>query len=100
MHHRVCTLVRIGSPPPPLAQASVPSPEPMGGHTRLRVRGWEVPIRTTGVHFQGGGGGPKHDSKKVRISSLSLFVDSEGGKSLQKRTFTVKDGPWRAVKVV
>ncbi len=49
---------------------------------------------------EGGKPGPKHDSKKVRFTFLLLFQGSEGGKSLQKRTFTVKDGPWRAVKVV
>jgi hypothetical protein len=32
-------------PPPPLPQASVYQRR---GHTRLRVRGWGVPIRTTG----------------------------------------------------
>ncbi len=35
--------------PPPLSPASVPlPPEPGGGHTRLRVRDWGVPIPTIG----------------------------------------------------
>jgi hypothetical protein len=40
-HHSVCPLVGIGTAPPPLPQASVypPSPEPKGGHARLRVGG-------------------------------------------------------------
>jgi hypothetical protein len=29
-YHSVCPLVRIGTPPPPLPQASVSSPEPKG----------------------------------------------------------------------
>jgi hypothetical protein len=43
-YHSVCSLVRIGTLPPPLSPASVPlSPEPGGGgggHTLLQVRGW------------------------------------------------------------
>ncbi len=39
-----CPLVRIGTLPPPLPQASVPPPPEPQGHTRLRVRGF--PIRT------------------------------------------------------
>jgi hypothetical protein len=46
-YHSVCTLVRIGTTPPPLPQASVPLPlpGPKGGgvHPRLRVRGWGSP---------------------------------------------------------
>jgi hypothetical protein len=44
-------VVRIGTPPPPHKQASVYPPPllvPGGGHTRLRERGWGVPIRTRG----------------------------------------------------
>jgi hypothetical protein len=42
-YHSVCPLVRFRNPPPP------PPPEPKGGgHTRLRVRGGGVPIRTIG----------------------------------------------------
>jgi hypothetical protein len=32
-----------GDPLTPLPQASVSPPEPKGGHTRLRVRGWGGP---------------------------------------------------------
>jgi hypothetical protein len=43
-HHSVCPLVGIGTPPTPLPQARVPSPPPppqrVGGHNRLRLRGW------------------------------------------------------------
>jgi hypothetical protein len=41
-HHSVCPLVRIGTPPTPLPQASVPYPpdQRVGGHTCLRLRGW------------------------------------------------------------
>jgi len=44
-YHSVCSLVRIGTPPPPLSQAGVPPPEPKREevHTRLRVRGWRSP---------------------------------------------------------
>jgi hypothetical protein len=34
--------------PTPLSPASVPLHPERGGHTRLRVRGWGVPIPTTG----------------------------------------------------
>jgi hypothetical protein len=36
------------APPPPLPQVSVAPRNQKGGHTRLWVRGWGVPIRTTG----------------------------------------------------
>ncbi len=40
----VCPLVGIGTLPTPLSPASVPlPPEPGGGHTRLRLRGWGSP---------------------------------------------------------
>jgi hypothetical protein len=44
-YHSVCSIVGIGTLPPPLSPASVPlPPEPKGGgHTRLRVRGWGSP---------------------------------------------------------
>jgi hypothetical protein len=45
-YHSVCPLVRIGTPPPPLPQASVSPLGTKGGkviHTRLRVRGWGSP---------------------------------------------------------
>jgi hypothetical protein len=43
-YHSVCPLVGIGTLPTPLSPASVPlPPEPGGGHTRLRVRGWGSP---------------------------------------------------------
>ena len=44
-HHSVCPLVGIGTPPPLLPQASVPSPadQRVGGHTRLRLKGWGSP---------------------------------------------------------
>jgi hypothetical protein len=42
--HSVFPLVGIGTLPTPLSPASVPlPPEPEGGHTRLRVRGWGSP---------------------------------------------------------
>jgi hypothetical protein len=53
-----CALVGIGTlpPNPSLSPANVPlPPEPKGGHTghtRLRVRGWGVPIPTTGEKAQ------------------------------------------------
>ncbi len=48
-YHSVCPLVGIGTIPTPLSPASVTlPPEPgVGGHTRLRVRGWGSPIPTT-----------------------------------------------------
>ncbi len=44
-HHSVCPLVGIGTPPIPLPQASVPFPSDkrVGGHTRLRLKGWGSP---------------------------------------------------------
>ncbi len=43
-YHSVCLLIGIGTLPTPLSRASVPlPPEPRGGHTRLRVRGWGSP---------------------------------------------------------
>ncbi len=43
-YHSVCPLVGIGTLPTPFSPASVPlPPEPGGGHTRLRVRGWGSP---------------------------------------------------------
>jgi hypothetical protein len=41
-YQSVCPLVRTGTPPPSPASECVPhTPEPeVGGHTRLRVRGW------------------------------------------------------------
>ncbi len=42
-YHSVCPLVGIGTLPTPLSPASVPLPPRKGGHTRLRVRGWESP---------------------------------------------------------
>ncbi len=41
---------KIGTPPTPIPQARVPSPpdQRVGVHTRLRLRGWGVPIPTTG----------------------------------------------------
>ncbi len=49
-YHSVCPLVGIWTLPTPLSPASVPlPPEPKRGeHTRMRVRGWGVPIPTTG----------------------------------------------------
>ncbi len=39
-YHSACSLVGIGTLPPPLSPAIVPlPPEPKGGHTRLRGRG-------------------------------------------------------------
>jgi hypothetical protein len=41
-YQSVCPLVGIGTLPIPLSPASVPLPPELGGgHTRLRVRGWE-----------------------------------------------------------
>ncbi len=45
-YHSECPLVGIGTPPPPLTQATEPSPRNQnggGGHTRLRVRRWGSP---------------------------------------------------------
>ncbi len=44
-HHSVSPLVGIGTPPTPLPHESVPSPsdQRVGGHTRLRLRGWGSP---------------------------------------------------------
>ncbi len=44
-HHSVSPLVGIGTPPPLQPQASVPSPPDqwVGGHTRLRLKGWGSP---------------------------------------------------------
>ncbi len=43
-YHSLCPPAKIGTPPPPLSQPSVqPTPEPKGGHSRLRVRGWGSP---------------------------------------------------------
>jgi hypothetical protein len=44
-HHSVCPLVGIGTPLTPLPQASEPSTldHRVGGHTRLRLRGWGCP---------------------------------------------------------
>ncbi len=44
-HHSVCPLVGIGTTPPLLPQASVPSPpdQRVGGQTRLRLKGWGSP---------------------------------------------------------
>ncbi len=47
--HSVFPLVRIRSTHPlPHKRVCSPHPEPKGGNTRLRVRGWANPIRTTG----------------------------------------------------
>ncbi len=70
-YHSVCPLVRIGTPPPPFSQASVPPPKGVV-NTGLRVRGWGVPIRTTG-------------EKKLRTLS-TLFEVSE---DVQWRTFII-----------
>ena len=45
-----CPFLRLNwDPPPPLPQARVSTPRNQrGGHTRLRVRGWGVPIWTSG----------------------------------------------------
>ena len=42
-HHSVCPLVGTGTPPTLLPQASVPSSQVGGGHTRLWLRGWGSP---------------------------------------------------------
>jgi len=47
-YHSVCPLVRIGTLPPNLTQECVPPRNLRGGYICLRVRGWGVPIRTTG----------------------------------------------------
>jgi hypothetical protein len=47
-YHSVCPLVRIGTPPPPLPQASVSPRNQREGHTPPAGEGVGVPIRTTG----------------------------------------------------
>jgi len=45
-YYSVHPLVGIGSPPTPLPQTSEPFPPPyhrVGGHTRLRLKGWVSP---------------------------------------------------------
>jgi hypothetical protein len=44
-YNSVCPLVRIGTPPhpSPASECVLPRNQSGGGHTRLRVRGWEGP---------------------------------------------------------
>jgi hypothetical protein len=45
-HHSVCPLVGIGTPPHPFSHKRVCPPPPdqrVGGHTRLRLKGWGSP---------------------------------------------------------
>ncbi len=47
-YQSVCPFVCIGSPPPPQVTVAPPLRSGGGGHTRLRGRVWEDPIKTTG----------------------------------------------------
>ncbi len=52
----------------PLSRERVcPPPEPKGGHTRMRVRGWGVPIRMTGEKA-------KHPVYSVHHPFISLLM--------------------------
>ncbi len=52
-YHKVCPLVRTGTPHPISRECVPPWNQTVRGHTRLLVRGWGggVPIRTAGESF-------------------------------------------------